>query len=199
VTRAPDAYSRAIGWLKLLLPVLGLGILSTLFLFARETRIERRELDASAVAPGGGVETVGRPDYSGVTADGAGISITAASAWPAANGSGDFEGVDIAAHFDLPDGEQADIRAENGTLSPARDVLSLEGQVEVDTVSGWSMRSDRLEASLDWTRIVSPGEVRSEGPLGSLDAGSMVITRDKAGDGPYLMDFSGGVRLVYAP
>jgi lipopolysaccharide export system protein LptC len=198
MTRDPDAYSRTIGWLKLLLPVLGLGILSTLFLFARETRVERHELDAGALAPDGGVQVVDRPDYSGVTDDGTGVSITATSAWPAGE-SGDFEGQEVTARFDLPDGERAAIRADTGIVSPARDALGLTGGVEVETASGWTMRTERLDAALDWTRIVSPVEVETEGPLGSLDAGHMVITRDKDGAGPYLMEFSGGVHLVYAP
>jgi lipopolysaccharide export system protein LptC len=198
MTRDPDAYSRTIAWLKLLLPVLGLGILSTLFLFARETRVERHELDAGAFAPDGGVQVVGRPDYSGVTADGTGVSITAASAWPV-GASGEFEGEDVLARFELPDGEHAAIRAATGSLSTAREALSLVERVEVETASGWTMRTGRLDAALDWTRIVAPDDVETEGPLGSLDAGHMVITRDKDGAGPYLMEFSGGVHLVYDP
>lgn len=194
-----DGYSRAVGWLKLILPLLGLGLLSTLFLFARETRLERRALDPSALAPGGGVQVIESPDYSGVTGDGAGVSISASSAWPAEGESGDFQGADIAARFDLADGEEARISADAGTLSPGRDLLTLVGTVEVTTASGWTMHSDRLDAELDWTRIVSPADVQTEGPLGSLDAGAMVITRDKDAEGPYLMEFSDGVHLVYAP
>ena len=194
-----DGYSKAISWLKVVLPIVGLGILSTLFLVARETRIEQRRLPADAVAPDGGFETVSALDYSGVTGDGSTVSIVAETAWPSADDSGRVEGSGILTRFDMPSGERADIRADSGSLDPDADVLALRGDVVVTTESGWMMQSEALDASLDWTRLVSPTEVRTEGPLGTLEADQMVINRDTASEGSYLMEFDGGVHLVYRP
>lgn len=194
-----DRHSKAVGWLKLGLPLIGLGILSTLFLFARETRIERGEMPEEYLAPDGAVETVRRPDYSGVTGDGTDVAVTADLAWPVANGDGRVEASNVFARFDMTDGEQADVRAERGAIEPERNVLELRDQVIVETASGWTMRSETLDASLDWTRLTSPTHVETEGPLGVLNAGNMIIYRDTDVEGTYLMEFDGGVHLVYRP
>lgn len=194
-----DRHSKAVGWLKLGLPLVGLGILSTLFFVAREARIEQGEMPEEFFAPDGAVETVRNPDYSGVTGDGASVAVTAAMAWPKADGSGRFEAETVFAEFELADGELVDVRSERGTVVPDEDVLELRGQVVVETASGWTMRSEALDARLDWTRLTSPSHVETEGPLGELDAGNMLIYRDTDPEGTYLMEFDGGVHLVYRP
>ena len=194
-----DRYSKAISWLKVVLPIVGLGILSTLFLVAREAAIEQRQLPPDAVAPDGGRETASMLDYSGTTGDGSAVSIVADRAWPAADGSGRIEGSGITAKLDMKSGDRADVRADAGVLNPDEDVLALREDVVVTTQSGWTMQSEALDASLDWTRMVSPTPVRTEAPMGTLEADQMVIRRDAATEGSYLMEFDGNVHLVYRP
>lgn len=194
-----DRYSKAISWLKVVLPIVGLGILSTLFLVAREARIDQRRLPPEAVAPDGGFETASMLDYSGITGDGSAVSIVADRAWPAADGSGRLEGSGIVARFDLRGDETAEVRAESGSLRPEGDILALRGDVVVTTDSGWIMESDALDASLDWTRLTSPVAVRTQGPMGTLTADQMVIDRGRGAEGSYLMEFDGDVHLVYRP
>lgn len=194
-----DRHSKAVGWLKLVLPVVGLGILSTLFLIARETRIEQGEMPDELLAPDGAVETVRSPDYTGVTDDGTSVAVTADLAWPSARGSGRIDASDVFAQFDIAEGDNADVRAEHGAIEPERNVLELRDRVVVETASGWTMRSDALDASLDWTRLTSPTDVETTGPLGVLNAGNMLIYRDTDAEGTYLMEFDGGVHLVYRP
>jgi lipopolysaccharide export system protein LptC len=194
-----DGHSKAVGWLKVGLPIVGLGILSTLFLVARETRIEQGEMSEDLLAPDGAAEVVSAPDYTGVTADGSSVAVTADLAWPKADGSGRIEGSNLSARFDMIDGERADIRADRGEIKPEENVLQLRGNVIVETASGWTVRGETLEAWLDWTRLRSPTAVSTEGPIGTLEAGNMLIHRDTAPEGPYLMEFDGGVHLVYRP
>jgi lipopolysaccharide export system protein LptC len=199
VSRNLDGYSKAVSWLKVALPLLGLGILSMLFLVAKETRIEQEVMQEETLAPDGGVETARSPKYSGVTEDGSEIFITAGEVWPNSDGSGRLEGSGIAATFDMPDGERVEVLSEAGSLAPKRDILELRGDVVVTTGSGWTMQSESLDAWLDRTRLESPTSVRTEGPIGTLDAGRMEITRDAARGSTYLMEFSGGVHLIYHP
>lgn len=194
-----DRHSKAVGWLKVGLPIVGLGILSTLFLIAREATISQGEMTDDLFAPDGAVETVKSPNYSGVTGDGSNVTVTADIAWPKADGSGRLEASNLLAHFDMIDGERADIRADRGEIGPDEDVLELRDNVVVSTASGWTMSGEALDAWLDWTRLVSRSAVRTVGPLGVLDAGKMRIYRDTVEDGAYLMEFDGGVRLVYRP
>ena len=73
-----DRYSKMVGWLKVLLPLIALGILSTLFLLSRV-------VDPEAVVPFADKEIQDRlrdqqvtgPVYSGVTADGDQLSFSA--------------------------------------------------------------------------------------------------------------------------
>jgi lipopolysaccharide export system protein LptC len=194
-----DGHSKAVGWLKIGLPILGLGILSTLFLIAREARIEQGEMSEEFLAPDGSVEAVSNPDYSGVTGDGSSVAVTADLAWPKADGSGRLEASNLSARFDMIGGERADIRADRGEIEPDENVIKLRGNVIVETVSGWTIRGETFDAWLDWTRLRSPTAVRTEGPIGVLDAGNMMIQRDTGTEGTYLMEFDGGVHLVYRP
>ena len=194
-----DRHSKAVGWLKLGLPLVGLGILSTLFLVARETRVQQGEIPQESFAPDGAVETVSNPEYSGVTEDGTSVVVTADLAWPKGDGSGRLEASNLTARFAMIDGERAEIRADSGLLRPEENVLELRGDVLAETASGWTMRSEALDAWLDWTRLMSPSDVETEGPLGVLNAGNMLIHRDKDREGAYLMEFEGGVHLVYRP
>ena len=187
------------GWLKLGLPLVGLGILSILFFFARETRIEQGEMPEEFFAPDGAAQTVKGPHYTGVTGDGTRVDITAALAWPEAGGDGRYDASDVLATFEMADGDHARVHADRGAVEPARDVLELRENVVVQTESGWTLRSQQLNASLDWTRLVSPGHVETEGPMGVLNAGNMLIHRDTGPEGTYLMEFDGGVHLVYRP
>lgn len=199
MARHRDGYSHAVSWLKVALPLVGLAALSTLFLFARGTRFEETELPEAVLAPGGGIETMSRPVYAGVTDGGTGVSVTAAAAWPEVDGSGRFGGTAVAARFDMPDGETAEIEAATGTLDPAADLLSLAGDVMVRTGSGWTMQSQTLDATLDWTEFRSASPVAAEGPLGTLRSNEMRVRRaSRAGDA-YLMEFDGDVHLVYRP
>ena len=64
--------TRIVRWLRVLLPLVALTMLSTMFLFSRgsdvESRIPYAEVDAQAAARDNRIVA---PEYSGVTGDGA--------------------------------------------------------------------------------------------------------------------------------
>jgi lipopolysaccharide export system protein LptC len=79
-----DLHSRIVGWAKVILPLAALGILSTLFLFART-------IDPEDAIPYAEVDVEDRireprltaPTYSGVTSDGSAVTFQAVEARPA--------------------------------------------------------------------------------------------------------------------
>ena len=79
-----DFHSRLVGWLKVVLPLAALAILSTLFLLADR-------IDPTAAIPYAEVDVkdlvrdprMTAPAYAGTTADGAGITLSATEARPA--------------------------------------------------------------------------------------------------------------------
>ena len=72
----------------------------------------------------------------------------------------------------------------------------LEGDIAIDTSTGYSLRTDRLEGSLATLRLVSPGEVTGRGPLGTFRAGAMVLEEVDSAQRLRLTD---GVDLLYTP
>jgi len=74
-------YSRVVAWLKVIFPLSALALLSTLFLFARsidpEQSIPFADVDVKELAR---EPRITAPEFSGMTADGAAITISAATA-----------------------------------------------------------------------------------------------------------------------
>ena len=83
MARADNAYSRFVAWVKIILPVMALLLLSSLFLF-QSSDGDQQALPFSAgelaeLATGQGI---GRPEFKGLSGDGRAITLTADSALP---------------------------------------------------------------------------------------------------------------------
>lgn len=188
--------TRIVRWLRVLLPLVALAMLSTMFLFSRqsttESRIPYAEVDAEAAAREGRI--VG-PEYSGVTGDGATLSLRAAQAVP---GQGGGIAGDLRLDWRRPDGLSADMTAPRGSVADGR--LRLEGGVDMSTSSGWQIRTAEVEATTDRSVITAPDGVEADAPFGRIRAGSMRLApAEDAPEAPAILDFSGGVRLLYQP
>ena len=193
-----DSYSRFVAWLKFLLPLLALGLLSTLFLLARtldpERAIPYAEVDVDALSR---EQQVSAPTYSGVTRDGAAISMVADKVSPGDGNPQRLLATTVSGRIEFPDGSVVDIRAPNGVIDTIADRALLEGGVTVVTSDGYTMETLTLDTALGVTDIVAENDVHAVGPPGTLDAGSMHITQDESGRN--LVVFKGGVRLLYEP
>lgn len=76
--------------------------------------------------------------------------------------------------------------------------VSLSGGVRMQTSSGWDITSPRIEAATDRSRIEAAGGIEATAPFGALRAGQMQLQADDPG-GPAVLNFGGGVRLIYQP
>lgn len=193
-----DGYSRIVAFLKVLLPLAALVLLSTLFLISRgtntetsipfaEQEIEERLRDQQVTAP----------FFSGTTAQGDEIMFTAARARPGSAG-GPAEAEDIKARLRTISGSEMNIRSDSGQIRMDTDVASLLGNVEITSSTGVHVTSDALNAALSGIEGNSPGPVAGTGPFGEFTAGSMHFS-SKNGDGPIHMLFNKGVKLIYTP
>ena len=193
-------HSTAVAWLKVLLPLAALGILSTLFLVSRtinpddaipfaEVDVEDRIREPRVTAP----------TWAGMTEDGSALTVTAAEARPAGAAGDDANATALRAVLDLPGGGRADLQAATGRLDLAANRLVVEGGVVITTSTGYTLRTAALDAALDRTGLTAPGTIEGDGPGGHLTAGSMELTA--TGDTPqrYVMVFKNGVRLLYQP
>jgi lipopolysaccharide export system protein LptC len=197
--RRPDnRYSRFVAWVKVALPLAALALLSTLFLFpggqGRDVLEGLGDEDLRALMQ---KRLLRAPTYTSVTEDGGALTVTAERATPRETEPDLFDVTDLAVALDAADGSRATLAAAGGVVDRRTQEGTFTGSVRVVTSDGWVLRTERLEASLDGSRAVSPLPVRIEGPGLTLRAGTMRATTPQGGPPAGRVTFTGGVRLVY--
>lgn len=197
---ADNTYSRVIAWLKILLPLLALGVLSTLFLVARAIdpaqELPFADINVDELAT---EQRIGQPNYSSVTRDGAAISLSADTARPDPDNPERLSGDSIRAGIDLANGGRVDIVAEMMQIDNSVGIASLGNGVTVSTSDGYTLRTDTVEIALDATRVTSSTATVVDSPIGRLSADSFRLTAENTGNRPYVLVFKGSVKLVYVP
>lgn len=198
--------TRIVRWLRVLLPLLALALLSSLFLLGREPgtqpSIPYAQVDAEQMAR---EPRMTQPEYSGVTKDGAAITLRAAQAVPSGGSNGDGGGGSggtasvLRMTWRAPDGLAADLTAPEADMQAG--AIALRGGVQMTTSSGWALTAPRLDSATDQSRIEARDGIQGFAPFGQIQAGQMVLHRP-AGDTTgkaHVLDFTGGVRLLYQP
>lgn len=190
-------YSRLIAWLKILLPLGALILLSTIFLLSRSpgptTVIP---LLANGVDPSQG-EQVGSPFYSGTTESGHALTMAARQARAVSAGNTDMVADDLRVVLDVEDGNRITIDATLGQMDN-NDRLLLRDGVTLQSSSGYTVRSDGFNAAVDRVAIDSTGPVDADGPGLVLTAGKLHVEEIENTNDIQLL-FTDGVTLVYTP
>lgn len=195
---AADRYSKLVAWLKIILPLIALAMLSTLFLVSRtidpSQSIPYADVDVEDLARN---QRIGSPTYTGKTLDGSAVLFRAEVVRPEAASSTRVLAEKPSARIDLPTGKSVELAAKAGYFDRAQQVASLDGEVLVETSDGYRLATDHAETRLDLTLMRTAGSVTGEGPLGDLKAGQ--VTLEQVDDGSYVLRFENGVNLVYRP
>jgi lipopolysaccharide export system protein LptC len=198
MSRYQDNRTRVVYWLKVFLPLVALGLLSTLFLLARATdpdlAIRYTDVDVTELSK---EEQVTAPAYAGITRDGASITVTAATVRPQETDPQKLDANGVGGRIELRAGAIADMTAPAAVIDPEADLAHFLGGVIILSSDGYRLETETLRAALGMTDIVAESAVHAVGPLGTLDAGSMRITQNR--DGGYVAVFNDGVRLLYDP
>jgi len=196
---AGDGYSRLVGWLKIILPLAALGLLSTVFMLSRTQEV-RQDLPFADVRVGenGLREGVLRPTFAGASESGDLIAFVAETARPVGEGMGTVEAQDVRARIDLTAGGTITFRSDTAMMAEAEGLAQLDGGVVIVSSSGYRVETEVLTAGMDRVYAETAGEVHGEGPPGRFVAGRMVMTADDAGENVRLR-FTDGVKLVYLP
>ncbi|MEL6168922.1 MAG: LPS export ABC transporter periplasmic protein LptC [Pseudomonadota bacterium] len=192
-----NLYSRIVAWLKVILPLAALGIMSTVFIFARAPDVERAIPYAPVSETFSGDERVGEPNYMGMTEDGSSITLVARVIRPSATDPDVMEGENLSAELRTQSGSEVDIVSDTGTINQANKRALLAGSVGITTSNGYVVTTERLISHLDETHVETEDTVHATGPIGTLVAGRMILSAAN-GQG-YVLDFNGGVELVYQP
>lgn len=194
---ADNLYSQFVSWSKILLPLAGIALLSTMFLFARN-----RAPDPTI--PYAEIEEIARdarisdPRFSGVAADGSSIAITAHDIRPDAEQPDAFYVTEIRADIAAVDGSAILITAGAGRLDSRAQMAQMTGLARLTSSSGYVMETDGLLANLETGEITSLGSLEVHAPFGELTAGGLEVSLSPDGTGQRMV-FKDGVRLLYTP
>jgi lipopolysaccharide export system protein LptC len=192
-----NRYSRIVGWLKVLLPLAALSLLSTVFLFARnsgtDTALPYAEIADIAQDP-----RISDPSFAGIADDGSVVGINARTIRPDPERANMFMIADLEMNIDATDGTRIVVTAGDGVLDGAAQVIKLDNLARVTTTSGYSMETNGLVADLGSGTVKSVGALEVRTPFGELTAGGMRIAAGPDGTGTQMV-FNQGVRLLYRP
>ena len=191
-------YSTTVAWLKLLLPLAALGILSSVVFFAREADDQRT---IPFVTQDGGPETPDQrltdPEYVGLTSDGATVTLRARQVVPVGGDLQILDATTLTAVIEATDGRLLESAAPAARIDTRAGLATFLGEVDVVTSDGFRVVTQDLDVRLDNTFAESPGPVVGTAPFGRLDAGTMRYTAPDAAR--TVLVFNGGVKLVYQP
>ncbi len=195
-----NSYSRLVFWLKILLPLAALAILSTMFLIARTIDPSRAipfaKVDVARLARD---STLGKPHYTGVTASGGAVNVTAAEAMPEPGNPGRALATDVAGRLVERDGSVTTLRSDHGKIDNPGNLISFDGNVQIATSQNYHLAAPHMEAALDNSRALATGGVTATAPFGQITADRLRITAQPKNPGDYLLVFKGNVKLVYLP
>ena len=194
-----DRYSRMVAWLKVILPLTALGLLSTMFLLSRsinptstipfaETEIQERLRS----------QQVSGPIYSGLTDAGDQISVKASVVRPALGSEGQSEAEDVDAQIDLARGGQINLIANTAVMESDQDTVVFRGAVVITTSQGYVVKTEHLRSVMSRIEAETEGLLNVDGPLGVINAGKMRLQSDEASDNIQMV-FTNGVKLIYDP
>jgi lipopolysaccharide export system protein LptC len=197
---ALDGWSRLVAWLKVLLPLTALALLSTLFLVSNrinpEDAIPYADVDVEARLK---EPRMTAPTFAGTTTDGAALEVSASETRPAVEGARGQTATDVAARLSTPDGVVTGLSSDGAEMTLDGNEVMFRGNVVVTHSLGYRVETEALSARLDVTALRSAASVQVQGPVGQITADSMELLPDAASGGGYLLVFNGRVKLVYRP
>lgn len=194
----PNFHSWAVGWLKIILPMSALALLSTLFLFAQNPGQPTQDIPIAQIEEIAEEQRITAPQFSGVADDGSIIVIRANDAKPDTTRPDVLLVDSLVIDVDAPDGTTLNITSGQSSIDSTAQTARLEGLSRVTTSSGFTMETNGLSASLKTGEIISDGMLEIMTPFGALTAGRVRIIASADGQGQQMV-FTDGVKLLYEP
>lgn len=190
-------HSQLVGWSKIILPLVALGLLSTLFLFARAST-DTSNIPFAEIRELAREQRISGPQFSGVTDNGSIIAIGAQSAQPASDKPDTVNITALSLEVTAADGSDIKITAIEGEINGANKVARLLGLARLETSNGYTMETNGLTADLTSGVIQSDGALEIRAPYGRITAGKVTFQASKDNTGQQML-FTQGVKLIYTP
>lgn len=198
-----DLRSRIVTILKVGLPLVALGMLSALFLIQTDDSIGGGSIEfgtADMAALGSGL-SVTNPVLTGTTSGNDRFRFTADRVVPDAAPPTHASMTNLTGQIAFDAGANVDLSAPTGALDIPAQQMVLGGPVHVVTSDGYRMQADGMQFDLGKGVLESSGANRTDGPQGSIEAGSLRVepTGTDKSAGSRLISFGKGVRVIYDP
>lgn len=197
-----STYSRLVTWLKILLPLTALAILSSLFLVSRTTtpallRPATDNIDSEPLHEA----QISLPSLSGVAQNGAAYSIGAKSAVPRPSDPNIVDVIEINGLIKGPDGLAISLSSKKGSINSAAGTATLSQNIKIETSDGYHIQTEELRADIQHLELQTIGSITGSGPMGQVSAGQMVLQQQSqdGSDPSYELVFKNGVTLLYLP
>lgn len=192
-------YSKLVFILKIILPLVALGLLASLFLLSRNKTMDnaipfaKTELDARIRE-----QRISQPFYSGTNAAGDDIYLSAQKVVPKADGSDQSQLTGLDAQLTTQLATEYRIKSPTGSFDHALNILGLSGGVAITSTQGYAINTDELIISGGGMSIETTGAITGQGPNTAIEAGKMVISRPSATE-PLQIRFSQGIKVTIDP
>jgi lipopolysaccharide export system protein LptC len=186
-----------VGWVKIVLPLLAIALLSTLFLFAKNPS-DTPDIPFAQLEELAREQQITSPQFSSVTDDGSVIAVSAKNAKPDGGDVNTLLVEDLTIDVDSADGTTMNITSGMSVLDNKTNTVRLNGLSRVTTSTGYTMETTGISADLRTGEIISDGPLEVHAPFGELSAGKVQITTSSDGTGQQML-FTQGVRLLYTP
>jgi lipopolysaccharide export system protein LptC len=192
-----NIYSQIVTLAKIILPIGAIGLLSTLFLFARAPG-ETTQIDMTEVTEIAREQRLSAPRFSGVTDDGSVLTISARAARPNPTDTSVVLTDEMQLRMDNPDGSSIAVTTTAGELDGPRKIAHFLGLARLETSTGYTMETSGITAALDTGVITSDGHLEVRTPYGELTAGKVTFQMAESGVAQQML-FTNGVKLIYTP
>ena len=193
----PDSnfHSWFVGWVKIILPMAALALLSTLFLFARSPA-DTPDFLIPQLQDLAREQQIRAPKYSSITNNGAIIALTATAAKPDPQDPDGLLIEDLLLELESSNGNNVQITSGTSTVNATTQTAQMNGLTRVTTSTGYIMETVGIGANLISGEIVSDGALEIQAPFGALTAGKVHINLSPS-DQEQQIVFTQGIRLLY--
>jgi len=192
-----DGYSALVAWLKTLLPIVALGLLSTIFLFSGKVDVTQSLPYAEQnIAEIIREQRITQPYFTGIASNGTEIALSAAYASPQVENAHILEITDLSVVLRSTSDQMVQVTAGRGALDSARQTAQISKDVHIAALPDFWVTTEALDMNFNQGFISAKGGFQGVTALGEITAGEMHL--QMTADDQQIV-FLNDVRLVYSP
>jgi lipopolysaccharide export system protein LptC len=192
-----DGYSALVAWLKTLLPIVALGLLSTIFLFSGIVDVTQSlPYTEHNIAEIVREQRITRPYFTGIASNGTEIALSAAYASPQIENAHILEITDLSVVLRSTSDRMVQVTAGRGALDSATQTAQISTNVHIAALPDFWVTTQALDMNLNQGVVSAKGGFQGVTSLGAITAGEMHL--QMTADDQQIV-FLNDVRLVYSP